>query len=333
MSRTIQSFSIILLGLASGFLFGRLVESRFLPPLREVSEGWRRALQRLVLLVVNPLSYCGAIWVLELSDPRLLLLPLVGLAALALGLALGFTGARALRLPPSRAGVHVVDSSFRNGSVGGLVAFVLLGEGAFALVPIYKLLDEFWYYTVLFPLARSYGEGRASRGRGAEGREGRLKALLGIALDPLVLSSIAAIAAGLGLNASGLPRPAFYGVLNSVLVPLGAFVFLFTIGMRLRLGIARDHAPAAALLTLGKTFLVPSVVLGLAWLLGLGALPGGQGLKVTLVMATMPTAFLGLVTATLFRLDEGFANSLWLASTGALVLTVPLLALLLPLLG
>jgi hypothetical protein len=47
----------------------------------------------------------------------------------------------------------------------------------------------------------------------------------------------------------------------------------------------------------------------------------------------MPVAFLGLVAAGLFRLDEDFANSLWLASNGALVVTVPLLAIVLPLLG
>ena len=108
---------------------------------------------------------------------------------------------------------------------------------------------------------------------------------------------------------------------------------LFAVGMRLRFRISRTHARAAALVVVGKILVVPGAILALAWGLGLDRIPGGMGMRVCLVLAMMPVAFLGLVSAALFRLDEDFANSIWLASNGALVIIVPLLSILLPLLG
>lgn len=104
MLRFIQSFSVIFIGLAAGFAFNRLILRGFVPLGTEASERLRRGLQRFVLLAINPVAFCGAIWSLDLSDPRYFLLPLVGIAALGLGLALGFAGAKALRLPPLQAG-------------------------------------------------------------------------------------------------------------------------------------------------------------------------------------------------------------------------------------
>ncbi|HUX41126.1 MAG TPA: hypothetical protein VMV83_08195 [Rectinemataceae bacterium] len=334
MLRFIQSFSVIFVGLAAGFLFNSLIAKGLIPLGTQATERLRRGLQRFVLLAINPVAFCGAIWSLDLSDPRYFLLPLVGIAALALGLALGFAGARALRLPPLQAGVHVTSASFTNiGSIGGLVVFVLLGESAFALVPIYKAFEELWYYSVLFPIARSYGEKANPSLSSAGGPHGPLAGILRVLRDPFFLASVAAIGTGLAFNYSRLPRPSFYGPLNSVLVPMSSFLFLFTIGMRLRFKIARSHIRAAVMVTVGKILIVPASVLALAWALGLERIPGGMALKVCLALAMAPVAFLGLVPATLYRLDEEFANSLWLTSNGALVVIVPLLAALLPLLG
>lgn len=213
------------------------------------------------------------------------------------------------------------------------MVFVLLGESAFALVPIYKAFEELWYYSVLFPIARGYGEKATPSLAAAGGLKGPLAGILRVLRDPFFLASIAAIGTGLAFNFSRITRPAFYAPLNSILVPMSSFLFLFTIGMRLRFKIDRSHIRAALMVTAGKILVVPAAVLALAWALGLERIPGGMALKVCLALAMAPVAFLGLVPATLYRLDEDFANSLWLASNGALALTVPLLALVLPLLG
>ncbi len=324
-----SSFVIIIGSLAAGHSFSRLIARAIVPLSAEGAERLRRGMQKTALLAVNPLAFCGAIWIADFSAAGFYALPFIGLAALAMGLALGALGTRLLKLPPLQAGVYTTSASFTNiGNIGGLVAFVLLGEAGFALVPFYKLFEELWYYSLLFPLARAYGE-RANKGSAGawaapRGRGG----LARILRDPFLLVAFFSISLGLILNASGIQRPAFYAGLNAVLVPLSSFLLLFAIGMNLRFTIAKRHLKAAALLIAGKALIVPAAASGLALLLGLGSAGGGVGLKLVLVLAAMPVGFLGLVPPALYKLDQDFAGSLWLASNGALIAIVPILALL-----
>ncbi len=329
MAKFIQSFSIIFLGLATGYLFKRMVDRRIIPIGEALAETLRAVVQKYTLLLINPIILCGAVWSLDLSDRRTLAFPLVGLFALILGSLSGFLGSRLLALPPEKAGVYVTCSSFTNiGSIGGLILFMLVGEAGFALLPFYKLLEELWYYGVLFPLARQYGE-RANPGAGASTPSGSLAGIQRVLRDPFFLIALAGIVTGVGLNTAGVDRPEFYGTLNSFLVPASTFVLLFTIGMRIRFKVERGHWRAVALILTSKILLVPAMTLAVSALLGLGGTGGGIGLQVVLVLSSMPIGFLGLVPPTLFRLDLSFANSLWLASNSALVVIVPALSILL----
>jgi len=328
----IRSFSIIFLGLAAGYAFNRAIDRRLLPLSRAAADRLQPLLQRIAMLGINPLAFCGAVWSLDLSDRRNFLLPIVGVSALATGLVLGLAGARLLRLPPAKAGVYATCASFTNiGNIGGLVVFVALGEAAFGLLPFYKLGEELWYYSVLFPLARGYSA-KANPGS-AGAAAGPAAGIFRVLRDPFFIVSLLSISLGLGLNAAGLRRPAFYAPLNAVLIPLSSFLILFAIGMRMRFAVRREHRAAAAMLIAGKALIVPCVVAALSLALGLGAGEGATALKVALVLSAMPIGFLGLVSASLNRLDLDYANSLWLASNGALILIVPLLVAILPLVG
>jgi predicted permease len=327
------SFTTIFLGLALGFSFNRLVKNGTLHIGEARAEALRSVLQKFTLLIINPVIFCGAVWSLDLSDARTLAFPLVGLFALMLGSLLGFAGSRILALPPEQAGVYVTCSSFTNiGSIGGVVLFLLVGEHAFALLPFYKLLEDLWYYGVLFPLARSYGE-RAHPSATTSPHPGPLAGVIRVLRDPFFLVAIAGIALGIGLNHAGLRRPPQYGSVISFLVPASSFILLFTIGMRIRFRVERQHRKAASMLLVSKMLLVPSTALAFALLLGLGGMEAGIGLKVVLVLASMPVGFLGLIPPTLYRLDLSFANSLWLVSNAALVVIVPALSFLINALG
>ncbi len=324
------SFVIIIGSLAAGHVFNRLIAAGFVPLSAGSAERLRRGMQKTALLAVNPLAFCGAIWIADLSAAGFYALPFIGLAALATGLALGAAGSRLLKLPPERAGVYTTSASFTNiGNIGGLVAFVLLGEAGFALVPFYKLFEELWYYSLLFPLARAYGERANPAPAGASEYPRGAGGISRVFRDPFLLVAFSSISLGLILNFSGLQRPAFYAGLNAVLVPLSSFLLLFAIGMNLRFTIARRHFKAAALLIAGKALAVPAAAFGFAMLMGLGRSGDGVGLKLVLVLAAMPVGFLGLVPPALYKLDQDFAGSLWLASNGALIAIVPILALLL----
>lgn len=328
MDKAVYSILLIIASIA----LGRLSMSSGL--LRRLDDGRlekiRIAAQKLVLMGFNPVIAVGAIWSLDFGDLRLLILPAVGLSAMAAGLGLGFIGSRALKLPPLRAGVYTTCASFANiGNIGGLVVFILLGEGGYALVPLYRLLEEFWNYGILFPIARSYGErARADSGEAYQTRPQKMDGFIRVLKDPFFLMSVASLTIGLALNLLGIARPTAYGSLNSLLIPAGSVLFLFTIGMRMSVDGFRSNVPTAALLAVGKAVAVPAIAFVLMASLGLGAINGGLPIKVAIILASSPVGFLGLVPPSLYRLDRNLANSIWLVSNGSLALTIPALAFL-----
>jgi len=294
-------------------------------------EKIRSFMQRVVLLGFNPVIFVGAVWSLNLSDPRLMALPAVGIVALASGLALGFAGMQMFRFKAAQKGVYATCASFTNiGNIGGLIVYVLIGEAGFALVPFYRLFEEFWNYGVLFPIARSYGYIANPIAPTAERPRGNSKAGLKRAFrDPFFIAAFVSITLGLILNTAGFQRPQAYGSLNSVLIPLGSFVFLFTIGMKMSFSNLGSYAPKAALLLAGKILIVPVIVFSFASLIGLGSYNDGLALKTILILSTGPIGFLGLVPATLYGLDTKLANALWIYSNASLLLTIPLLSFIL----
>ena len=132
-----------------------------------------------------------------------------------------------LQLPPKKTGSLFCCGSFTNiGSIGALVCYVFLGEPGFALVPIYKIFEELSYYSTGFPIAKYYSGSSL-----AEGRWDRVK---GLARDPLIIVSVSSLLLGGALNLGGFERPAIYGTVNAVFIPLQAFMLLVSVGLALR---------------------------------------------------------------------------------------------------
>ena len=329
MQSFISSFSIIIISLLSGYAFNILITRGLVPLSADKTVQVRLAMQKTALLGIYPVAFLGAVWVADLSEPLYFMLPLIGLGALGTGLVYGLVVSKLLHLPPLRAGVFAISASSTNlGAIGALVAFILLGEPGFALVPFYKLLEELWNYSILFPIARSCGE-RGSPGNSNKERTSLVVGLLKVLRDPFLLVALSAVSLGLAMNFMGISRPAFYAGLNKVLVPTGTTLLLFSIGMRLRFTVAKADLKAGLLIVLGKSLITPLVVSAIALALGLGQTPGGIGLKLVLILSAMPTAFVSLVPPSLYKLDQDLAGSLWLVSNASLLVIVPALALIL----
>jgi hypothetical protein len=329
MQSFIGSFSIIIVSLLAGYAFNALIAGGLIRLSVDQTTRLRLAMQKTALLGVYPIAFLGAIWIADLSEPLYFILPFVGISALAIGLVYGLVVSRLLHLPPLRAGVFAISASSTNlGAIGALVAFILLGEPGFALVPFYKLLEELWNYSVLFPIARAYGD-RGNLGskstKGLSSAAGFVKVLR----DPFLLVALSAVSLGLVMNFTAISRPYFYTGLNRLLVPTGTTLLLFSIGMRLRFTVARADLQAGLLIVLGKSVIIPAVVSAIALALGLGQTPGGLGLKLVLVLSAMPVAFVSLVPPTLYKLDQDLAGSIWLVSNAALLVIAPALALIL----
>ena len=249
---------------------------------------------------------------------------------MAFGLLMGFAATKIFHMEKDSGTVFSLSSSMTNiGSIGSLVAFLILGEQAFALVPFYKLFEEAWIYGLCFPIAAGV---RARQGNGTQNQavssldfQGTGFKLARLLKDPMIFLSLAALGSGLALNASGIPRPELFRTLNVWIVPSGVFLVLVSIGMKIPKSRKKIPRPLFFSFLGIRLILIPAFSLALASLLGLPALPDQTAFKVAILLSFMPTAFASLIPPVVYGLDFGLSFSLWLVSNLTLVGTLPLL--------
>ena len=318
MAKFFYSFGIIIFGLGLGVIVQALAHrGRIHLPM--AIDDLRKLLQKVALLWLNPVAIVGAIWTVRIRDACLLALPFVGFFSLTIGGLMALGAARALRLSHRKTGAIFGCGSFTNiGSIGALICFIFLGEAGFALVPIYKLFEEVSYYAIGFPIAKFY----SSTGESAAGVAVRLK---GLARDPFILVAVSSLVLGALVNVSGLQRPALYGAVNAVVVPLATIMLLASIGLALRFSRVSDYVRECAAVSLIKFLLVPECASSLAWAIGFGAIDNALPLKVVIILSSMPVAFNALIPPCIYDVDLDLAKSWWFVTTALLLVVLRLL--------
>jgi predicted permease len=317
MDKIVFSLTLIISGLLAGY-FLRLLSERGSITLPLPIADLRKLLQKIGLLFFLPISFMAAVWVVRFTDLRIALLPLIGVTALVTGGLLGMLFARLIKAPPRQRGVLFCCSSFTNiGAVGALVCYMFLGEGGFALVALYKMFEEIIYYTIGFPIARFYS------GLTGDKDSTLFSKIWGIVRDPFVATILAAFLVGVILNSSGLTRPKFFEVINSLFIPAGTFVLIVSIGLGMRFSRISSHLRLAFSVAAIKSMATPVVATSIAWMVGLGTIDGGLPLHVVLILSSMPVAFNSLVAASIYDLDLDLANACWLISTLSLIVVLP----------
>ena len=315
-SKLIYSFSLILFGLLVGYAI-QILADRWINRLPISIEVLRKWLQRTALLFVNPVAILGAVWIVRIHDIGLAFLPFIGLFAIVAGGVWALMASWLLGHGPKKTGSLFCCGAFTNiGSIGALLCFIFLGEPGFALVPIYKLFEEFSYYSIGFPVARYYSGSRAVD-------EGDWRRIMRLASDPLIIVSVSSLALGGILNASGLQRPAFYEIVNAVFIPLGTVMLLISIGLAFRFRRVQDYMKEGITMAAIKFVMVPVMVSLLAWGIGFGDIDDGLPLKVVIILSSMPVAFTALIPPSIYDLDIDLANSCWFITTALLVVVMP----------
>lgn len=318
MDKLIFSFTLIVLGVCCGYLFKQLTD-RGRVTVSYGLDGLRRIIQKFIFFFLNPIAVASATWIVTLEDVNLLALPVLCVVSLGLGGLMAYGLAKCFRMGRRQTGAYICSGTFTNiGALGALFCFLFLGEPGFALIPIYKLFEEFIYFSYVFPLARSFGIESSEK-------LSLLQRLKIVFSDPFVVVSIASISIGLVLNRSGLPRPEFFATVNAVVIPVMVFLLLFTIGMGMQFSGIRGNVRPALLLSAAKFVLSPLIITGLGYMAGLHLIDGGLPLKVVCILSAMPVGFLSVVPPSLYDLDLDLANACWLICNSLLLIQVPLL--------
>ena len=325
MDKILFTLCIVFAGLITGYALQKTPQFRYGG---ENNNKARKVLQKFVILFMNPVAFAGSIWILDLKNFHLMVMPVAGLISLFSGALIVLLLAKFLGMDKKETGAFFCCGLFTNiGNLGALVCYSFLGEKGFALVPFYKLFEELTYYAAGFPIAKSFSrkekpEKSGSNVSGSNSENRKVK------IDPIVFAVLASTVAGFLLNVSGLKRPDFFSFLNGMIIPLSSFFMLLTIGMAMRFGKMKEYIGKALLILPVKYFAVPLITVGFALAAGLGNVHGGLPVKVVLILSSMPVGVLGLVPPALYGLDLDFANTCWFVSTLFMVATVPLLKIL-----
>ena len=311
MLRFFISIGLIPIGLLTGILIKRTLR------LRDNAE-WiiliRRRLQQLGLMLLNPVAVLGALWALPLENLEIITLPFLEIGAIVLAGALSLIYTSKSSMDTPRRGSHFCLCFYSNiGSIGGLVAYAILGEPGFIYLSFYKMFEEFMYYAIGMPMASRFGK---EHKKGVGGLRRILK-------DPFVVVATSAMTAGLILNLTGISRPDFYASLNNILVPFISFILLCSIGLGFEFRGMIKHAESLGSVFAIRYFIIPLALTSAAWLLGLGKIQNGLPLKTVFVLGYMPTGFLSAILPGLYGLDQKYANAGWMATLLFLIPAIP----------
>lgn len=321
LQRLSLTLAIIFASLAVGYILRQLHLAGKWKISAESFAGLRKNLQRAAIFFLMPASAMLSLWGLPQPNASLLILPIVGTFSYVAGGWLALKAGRMQKMTNPQLGSYYGCGAFTNlGAVGGLVCLMFLGENTIALVALYRLFEEIYFFGVAFPVARSFGAG-----------EGKVSLnLKHFKPHPGIAIIVAALSCGIILNLTAVARPAILTPVASIFMITGTIFLLMGIGMNLRLATATKYLKPAIAMCAIKFICLPFIVTGLAMCLGGAALENGLVIRTILILSSMPVAMYALVPPTLFDLDVDLANTCWIVTTLGLLAVVPTLMFVLP---
>lgn len=277
-----------------------------------------KKLMSLNILVFVPVLSTLSGWVLKLNL-ELLWLPIFGLL---IGIVPGVTAyywSAGKYDDYLEKGSYLVSASLSNlGTIGGLCAFIILGEIGYAYTRLAVLLQDAGLFLVCFPLAQYYYQ---------KSLHGKSKA---IEMKNLFWNRnqlpVAGVFTGAALYYSGIPRPLWMGELLDPLVHLAAWTALMPIGFSMDLKEMRQYY-RKILDLLPIKFIVNPV---LAYILAKMLIHDQTVIDTILILSATPTAINAVITAKLHSLNVNVAMAAFVVTTTVFLLVVfPALAFLL----
>lgn len=319
LERLTLTLGIIFISLAAGWLVRRASEYGKLSVSQTALDNLRHRLQIISIFALLPFSAMLSLWGLPDPEPALLAFPLLGLASYVCGGGLALFTARILKMNRIQTGSFFCCGTFTNiGAVGGLACLMFLGENTIAMVALYRLLEEIYYFGIAYPAARWFG----NASNNTHPHSFRCDRVLGAVVFALLL--------GIILHIADVPRPFFCGPLASGAMIISTVFFLFAIGLTLRISRTWQYLPQCFTMCGIKFAGIPALIIPLAGLIGYGTYENGLPLKCVAILCSMPVAMTALVPPSLFHLDVDLANACWIVTTLGLVAVLPWLLFLLP---
>ena len=201
-----------------------LILGYFLAHKTNVRRYQMEKLLKLNIYFLYPLVISLSTWIVTINK-ELLWLPIVGLLTPLIGGGIGFvTGKKRFEDPLERGSYTIAYMLSNRGTIGGLVAFIILGEVGYAYNQFSLIFNTITLYMVAYPIASYFSQK-------SEGNTVKIR--LGDILFTKNQIPILGIIVGMSLNFLEIPRPALMGDFFSVLIHIVAWCALIPIGMNI----------------------------------------------------------------------------------------------------
>ncbi len=315
MNPFVFTFSIIAVGFISGLLLQRYLKQR--------SSSASVVVTRMSLMVLIPFSVFVSLWQLDNIHTELLFLPVIGASVIIAGTGIGILIAKKFALSPEQTGALVPITGLYNiGALGNLVLFITYGENGVAMMALFKLCEELLYFALVFPYAKSKSQDPSMKA--TQNKQ--------VWKDPIFIIALTAVSCGLLLNVTGVDRPEFLYSVSKWTIPVGTFLLILSVGLTFNLKGGKKWQKLSITTAVVRSAVAVIVVSALLTLFNLWHIEGQLVAKVCLVLAVMPTAFMGTLPAVLYGLDKEVANTCWITSYIVSMILTPLMLLSLTLL-
>lgn len=308
---------------------GSVVASYFIKTLLARRLGWKehnllgfsKYLKLVTMFFLEPISMFSSFWSFSFTDATIFSLSILGMLMIVLNAACALFIIKATKMVPFKAASIFTTGVFSNIlTFGGLTAFILFGVQGYSLILLINLMISPLTYFVGYPMSHQIGQGSPLKNTFTS---------RSYASKPYLAVPFVALFAGLLLNFSDIPQPAFLPLLRSFLIPSTTTALGVSIGITLSFGKVRRYRKDIALVFLIKFIVSPAVVGLIAFLFGLHSVMGGLPYKVAIVASVMPVGFNALIPPALYGFDLDLANSAWITSTLAYAVVLPVVYLLL----
>lgn len=273
-----------------------------------------KIIQKTIILVFGPFLSMGAFWIVKISDPKFLALPVICIAQIVVGGALGMLSSKALKHDRRQTGSMFALGALSNlGSFGSLISFIFYGEVSYAYSSIYAAFQDLICFSVIYPFTKTFGANKLKLN------------ILKMIWDPYIMAMLFGIIAGCILNLSGLKRPDVFRSVNTVLIPLTSTLLITAVGYNIKLSAVNRFIKECLAISGIKYLALPVVVMSLAYILGVDKIENGLVLNVVFILSAMPPAVNSTIAAAIYGLDTDIANSGWLFSTVMMVIILPII--------
>jgi predicted permease len=201
------------------------------------------------------------------------------------------------------------------GTLGGLCAYIIFGEAAFAYTQIVGLIQNLVLFLFCFPMAQYYKQQSCCE------QEKQKLTFASLFLNRNQLP-VVGLVIGIILCVSGVPRPAFFGAVFDPLVHIAAWTALIPAGYSINFSGMKEYYGSTFDLIPIKFIITP--VLG--YLLAQEVFNDQALLGTILILASVPTGINAIVTARLYGLNLHVSGAAFVLTTAVfLVLVYPIL--------